>query len=268
MNYPKMYLGVNLKFLRNRLKKSQDDMAAILGVKRSTINSYENGVALTPPLDLLIKMSNYFHFSLDALIRIDLSKVSEFSLGEMERGFTKDIEGRNLRILYSTVDSEQRENIELVPVKSKAGYTAGYNDPEYICSLPTFQLPFLLRDKKYRAFQLDGDSMLPIPDKAHVIGEYVQNMNNIKDGHAYIVVTIEDGIVFKVVYNQIRKRKKLLLRSLNPVYQPFEVDIQKVLEVWKFVNYFTSEIPDHQVELLGMKNELKALSAKLEKMSV
>jgi len=243
-------------------------MGAILGIKRSTLNSYENGVAITPPLDLLIKMSNYFHFSLDALIRTDLSKLSEFSLGEIERGFTKDIEGKNLRVLYSTMDNNQRENIELVPIKSKAGYTAGYNDPEYICSLPTFQLPFLLRDKKYRAFQLDGDSMLPIPDKAHVIGEYVQNLTTLKDGHAYIVVTHDDGIVFKVIYNQIRKRKKILLRSLNHSYKPYEVDIEKVLEAWKFVYYFTSEIPEHQSELITLKNEFKTLSAKLEKMDV
>lgn len=268
MESPKMYLGSNIRFLRNRLKKSQDDMAALLGIKRSTLNSYENRVALTPPLDLLMKISNYFGFSLDTIVRIDLSKIKDNSLAEMERGFTKDIEGKNLRVLYTSVDADDRENIELVPVKSKAGYTAGYNDPEYIGSLPTFQLPFLLKDRKYRAFQLDGDSMLPIPDKAYVVGEYMQNLNNFKDGSAYIVATIEDGIVFKVVYNQIRKRKKLLLRSLNPAYEPFEVDIEKVLEAWKFVNYFTSEIPDYYSELHKLKKDFKAMAERLAEMGV
>jgi transcriptional regulator with XRE-family HTH domain len=268
MNTPKTYLGSNIKLLRNRLKKSQDDLATILGIKRSTLNSYENGVALTPPLDLLMKISNYFKFSLDAIIRIDLSKIGEYSLGEMQRGFTKDIEGKNLRVLYSTVDSEDRENIELVPVKSKAGYTAGYNDPEYIGGLPTFQLPFLQKDKKYRAFQLDGDSMLPIPDKAYIVGEYVQNLNTLKDGAAYIIVTLDQGVVFKVLYNQVRKRKKLLLRSLNSAYEPYEIDIEQVIEAWKFVNYFTSEIPDHSGELATLKKEFKTISERLEKMSV
>jgi len=267
MNAPKTYLGSNLKLLRNRLKKSQDDMAAILGVKRSTLNSYENGVALTPPLDLLMKLSNYFKFSLDVIVRLDLSKISEYSLGEMQRGFTKDIEGKNLRILYTTVDNEDRENIELVPIKSKAGYTAGYNDPEYISGLPTFQLPFLQKDKKYRAFQLDGDSMLPIPDRAHVIGEYVQNLNTLKDGTAYIIVTQDDGVVFKVVYNQIRKRKKLLLRSLNTAYEPYEIGIEQVIEAWRFVNYFTSEIPDQYNELATLKKDFKAMSERLAKMA-
>jgi len=268
MNSPKTYLATNVKFLRNRLKKSQDEMAAMLDIKRSTLNSYENGVALTPPLDLLIKISNYFKFSLDIIVRIDLSRISEFSLGEMERGYTKDIEGKNLRVLYTSMDKQERENIELVPVKSKAGYTAGYNDPEYISSLPTFQLPFLQKDKKYRAFQLDGDSMLPIPNKAYVVGEYVQNLSTLKDGTAYIIVTRDEGVVFKVTYNQVRKRKKLLLRSLNTAYEPYEIDIEQVMEAWKFVNYFSSEMPDKYSELSTLKKEFKAMSKKLEEMGV
>jgi len=215
-----------------------------------------------------MKISNYFRFSLDAMVRIDLSKISEFSLGEMERGYTKDIEGKNLRVLYATMDKEERENIEMVPVKSKAGYTAGYNDPEYISGLPTFQLPFLQRDKKYRAFQLDGDSMLPIPDKSYVVGEYVQNLSLLKDGTAYIIVTRDEGVVFKVVYNQVRKRKKLLLRSLNTSYDPYEIDIEQVMEAWKFINYFSSEIPDKYNELTTLKKEIKNMSEKLEKMVI
>jgi transcriptional regulator with XRE-family HTH domain len=268
MNAPKMYLGSNIRFLRTRLKKSQDEMAALLDIKRSTLNSYENGVAITPPLDLLMKISNYFRFSIDTIVRTDLSKVSDESVNDIEKGFTKDIEGKNLRVLYSTVDSNGRDNIELVPVKSKAGYTAGYRDPEYISSLPTFQLPFLLKDRKYRAFQLDGDSMLPIPDKAYVVGEYMQNLNNFKDGSAYIIATVDDGVVFKVVYNQIRKRKKLLLRSLNPAYEPFDIEIGQVLEAWKFVNYFSTEIPDYYSELTKLKHDFKSMSARLAEMGV
>jgi len=48
MNSPRTYLGSNIKYLRNRLKKSQDELSALLDIKRSTLNSYENGVALTP----------------------------------------------------------------------------------------------------------------------------------------------------------------------------------------------------------------------------
>ncbi|MGP8217396.1 MAG: XRE family transcriptional regulator [Bacteroidia bacterium] len=260
-------IASNIRHLRGLKKLTMQQLADSLGITKERLASYEQGRA-EPSIEMLIEFSDYFRLSMDALIRTDLSLLNEYSLKEMERGFNRDIEGKSLRVLHSTVDAYGKENIEVVPVKSKAGYTAGYNDPEYISGLPAFQLPFLLKDRKYRSFQLDGDSMLPIPDKAYVIGEYVHNLSMLKDGEAYIIVTLDDGIVFKVVYNQIRKRKKLLLRSLNPAYQPYEIEIEKVLEAWKFTNYFTSEIPDYYGELATLKNEFKAMSEKLEKMAL
>jgi transcriptional regulator with XRE-family HTH domain len=260
-------IAQNIRHLRALKKLTLQVLADNLGISKERLASYEQGRA-EPPIDMLIQFSDYFKLSMDALTRMDLSLLTEYSLKEMERGFNRDIEGKSLRVLHSTVDSFGNENIELVPLKAKAGYTAGYRDPEYISSLPTFQLPFLLKDRKYRAFQLDGDSMLPIPDKAHVVGEFVQNISTLKDGTAYILLTLDEGIVFKVVYNQIRKRKKFLLRSLNPAYDPYEVDVDKVLEAWKFINYFTSEIPNYYGELASLKNEFKAMSDKLEKMSL
>ncbi len=260
-------LSGNIKHLRGIKKITLQQMADTLGISKERLASYEQGRA-EPSIQMLIQFSDYLRLSIDALTRTDLSLLNDYSLKEMERGFNRDIEGKNLRVLHSTVDSYGKENIEVVPVKSKAGYTAGYNDPEYISSLPTFQLPFLIRDKKYRSFQLDGDSMLPIPDKAYVIGEYVQNLSTLKDGEAYIVITLDEGIVFKVVYNQIKKRKKLLLKSLNPTYQPYEIDITQVIEAWKFTNYFTSEMPNYYGELATLKSEFKSMSEKLEKMAL
>ena len=110
--------------------------------------------------------------------------------------------------------------------------------------------------------------MMPIPDKSYIIGEYVQNLRTLQDGHAYIIVTLDEGVVFKVVYNQIKKHKKLLLRSLNPTYKPYEIEIEKVMEAWKFTNYFTSEIPNYYGELASLKGEFKSMSEKLERLSL
>ena len=128
--------------------------------------------------------------------------------------------------------------------KAKAGYTNGFADPEFIQQLPTFQLPFLSASKKYRTFQLSGDSMLPIPDKAWVTGIFLQDWNDILTGEAYVVLTLDDGIVFKIAENLLDKEHKLTLFSLNPVYEPFDVNVNEIKEVWRFVNYISSEIPD------------------------
>jgi transcriptional regulator with XRE-family HTH domain len=242
-----MYFASNLQFLRKRRKCSQETLATEMGVSRSSINNYENAYA-EPGLDLLSRLAAFFRFSVDHLLHVDLSKVSELKLREFETDSEQYIKGSRLRVLATTVDTSNKENIELVPHKAKAGYTAGYNDPEFIRQLPTFQLPFLTHERKYRTFQISGDSMLPIPDKSYVIGEFVPDWNEVKDGQAYVVMTRDEGIVFKILYNQLRQRKKFLLRSLNAVYEPYEIAVADVLEIWKFVNYISNQIPEPTTE--------------------
>jgi transcriptional regulator with XRE-family HTH domain len=266
-----MYFATNIKFLRKRKGRTQDDVAVALNMKRSTLSGYENGVA-QPGIEVLIAFSGYFNLSIDTLLKIDIVHLSESQLGELERGYDAYVKGSNLRVLTTTVDSGNRENIELVNERAKAGYATGYADPEYIGELPVFRLPFLSDQKKYRTFQLKGDSMLPIPDGSWVTGEFLQDWMNIITGNAYVVFTINDGIVFKVVENNIRKDGKLVLYSLNPLYEPYEVHINEVKEIWRFVNYISSELPEPVLpekqifqSIAVMKHDLERIKAKLGK---
>lgn len=238
-----MHFAHNIKLLRKRRNRTQDELAHTLGMKRSTLSGYENEVA-EPSIQALMSFSKYFGVAVDTLIRINLDSLSESQLSELERGNDIYLRGSKLRVLATTVDEENEENIELVNEKAKAGYTNGFADPEFIQQLPTFQLPFLSPSKKYRTFQLSGDSMLPIPDKAWVTGEFLQDWSDILTGEAYVVLTLDDGIVFKVAENLIEKEHKLTLFSLNPLYEPFDVNVNEIKEVWRFVNYISAEIPD------------------------
>ncbi len=264
-----MHFAANIKFLRKRRGRTQDDVAVALNMKRSTLSGYENGVA-QPGIDTLVTFSGYFNISIDTILKIDITRLSESQLGELERGYDAYIKGSNLRVLTTTVDSGNRENIELVAEKAKAGYATGYADPEYIGELPVFRLPFLSDKRKYRTFQLKGDSMLPIPDGSWVTGEFLQDWMNIISGKAYVVFTINDGIVFKILENNIRRDGKLVLYSLNPLYEPYEVHVNEVREIWKFVNYISSEIPEPVMpekqifqSIAVMKHDLERIKAKL-----
>lgn len=247
-----MHFSANIKLLRTRRKESQEEVSKALDIPRSTYSGYENGSA-EPSLGMLKKMSAYFKVSTDKLLGIDLSSLSELQLQEIEAGRDIDISGNRMRVLATTVNEQNEDMIELVPVTARAGYTAGFADPDYIRVLPTFSLPFLSKDRKYRSFPISGDSMPPVADGSYVTGEYVQNWSSIKDGYPYIVVTREDGIVFKIVYNRIKENNALKLVSTNPLYEPYEVDVKEVLEIWKFVNYISQELPEE-------KNEVNKLS--------
>ena len=76
--------------------------------------------------------------------------------------------------------------------------------------------------------------MLPIPEGAWIICEYLDDWTNIKDGEKYVIVTEQEGVTFKICYNQIREKERLLLCSSNPIYKPFYVGISDVREVWKY----------------------------------
>ncbi len=254
-----MYFSSNIKFLRKRRGRTQDEVAHALNMKRSTLSGYENEVAY-PSLFVLEAFSSYFNISIDTLVKVSLKELSQFQISQLEKGFDVYIKGSKLRVLATTVDQENEENIELVSEKAKAGYKNGFADPEFIRELPTFQLPFLSKSKKYRTFQLKGDSMLPIPNGSWITGEYLQDWNNLVSGQAYVVFTLDDGIVFKIVENRLKEEQKLVLYSLNPVYEPYDVPITEIKEVWKFINFISAELPDPVLpedHLLSMVAKLK-----------
>ena len=237
-----MYFSSNIKLLRKRHRRTQNEMALALNMKRPTLSGYENDVAL-PGIQQLITYSNYFGISIDTLIKVNLSKLKESELLQLENGYDIFVKGSKLRVLTTTVDNMDRENIELVPEKAMAGYTRGFADPEFVSELPVFRLPFLSPERKYRTFQISGDSMLPIPPGAWVTGEFVQDWSELKDGTACIVLTLDEGIVFKILENRIEIEGKIRLISLNTTYEPYDISANDVREIWRFVHYISEEIP-------------------------
>lgn len=237
-----MFIKSNIKLLRKRKGRTQDEVANYLGMKRSTYSGYENGVA-DPGIEALMVLSGYYGISIDTLIKIDLSSLKESQLRQVEDGADLYIKGTGLRILATTVDPGNRDNIELVNEKAQAGYKRGYSDPEYIRELPVFRLPFVSPERKYRTFQISGDSMLPIPDKAYVTGEFVENWEYLNNGDPCIVLMKDEGIVFKIIQKDFRK-KQFILHSLNKEYKSYPVPVEEIAEIWKFVHYISEQLPD------------------------
>jgi transcriptional regulator with XRE-family HTH domain len=155
-----MFFSSNIKFLRKRRRRTQDDVASALGMKRPTLSGYENNVA-QPNLGAMVAFSDYFGIAIDTLVKVDLTSLPESQISQLERGYDVFITGSKLRVLATTVTPENTDNIELVNEKASAGYSRSFADPEFIRILPVFQLPFLPRDRKYRTFQISGDSVEP-----------------------------------------------------------------------------------------------------------
>ena len=148
-----MIVGKNLKALRKYKGMSQDQIAQALSMNRSTYSGYENGVAL-PNIENLISFSEYFKISVDDLVKKDFSVFSVSDWQNYSASWKDDAKGIHLRVLAGLVDQNNEEMIEMIPEKARAGYVAGFSDPEFMKVLPTLQIPFLSKDRKHRAFPI------------------------------------------------------------------------------------------------------------------
>ena len=209
--------GLNLKYLRKLRGWTQEEFANKLNIKRSLIGAYEEERA-DPRIEVLELVSNMFKVSLDELLLKDLTQSINTGGYLQKRRMMK-------------MGSSDRNVIHFVPVKAAAGYLASYADSEFIDELNTFTLP-MLTGGNYRAFEIIGDSMLPTPSGSIIVGEKVESLDETKNGHAYIVVSKNEGIVFKRIQKSNKSKNKITLESDNPNFQPYQINAEDIVELW------------------------------------
>jgi len=209
------YANQNLRYLRKLRGWTQEEFANKLNIKRSLLGAYEEERA-EPRIDVLEQVGDMFRLTLDDLLRKDLSEQKGTYLSKR----------RALKMAGT------RTEIPFVPMKAAAGYLAGYADPEFIDELNTFTLP-MLTGGNYRAFEIIGDSMLPTPSGSVIVGEKVNDLEEVKNDTPCIVVSRNEGIVYKRVQKNGRVKNKLTLVSDNPTFHPYTVSTEEVIEMWQ-----------------------------------
>lgn len=242
----------NLKYLRKLRGWTQEEFANKLGIKRSLLGAYEEERA-EPRIDVLEVVCDLFKLTLDDILRKDLSENKSNYLAKR----------RAMKMAMG------RSEIPFVPVKAAAGYLAGYADPEFIDELNTFTLP-MLTGGNYRAFEIIGDSMLPTPSGSVIVGEKVDNLEDIKNNTPCIVVSRNEGVVYKRVQKNTRQKNKLTLVSDNPSFHPYTVSAEEILEMWQAqmvisrantqnrwdMNQLSSMVSDLQEQVSSLKKRM------------
>ncbi|MFC6269712.1 XRE family transcriptional regulator [Frigoriflavimonas asaccharolytica] len=237
-------LSENIRYLRAQLNLSQRSISEILVITRSRYAKYEDAVS-EPPLEILSKISRYFNVSIDLLISIDLRKYPLEKILNLPD---------NRIVLPIIVDSTGENKIEIIPHKAQMGYLNSYNDPEYIEGLQNISLPFL-RNGKFRAFPAEGDSMPPYKDGTFIVGKYIDDVNFMTVGKTYIFVSRDQGIVYKR-YNS-KSASGLIVSSDNSFYQPYEILLTDVYEIWEFAcSINTVELEKESLDLKELRNIL------------
>lgn len=144
-------------------------------------------------------------------------------------------------VIEKPVTNEKlKQTIEWVSQKDIGEYLSSYAYPEYLKQLPVFQLP-TLPPGKYRGFEAGTDFTYP---GAAVIGHFINNWYDIKDGQHYLLVIHKQGIVYRRVYNQVKIKGTLLLSSDTAHVPTHEVSIKEVLEIWEAKAFLCHQMPE------------------------
>lgn len=235
----KSVVGNQIKALRLEKGLSQEEFGTPVNLSRSAVSQIESG-QIYPSLESIAKIVKHYSTTWDTLLGQ--------GNGQKPNGRTEIPE----RILVTTVDKSGKENIVLVPVKAQAGYLLGAQQPEYFEHLPTFWLPGL-NHGSFRAFEVSGYSMLAdrtgfFPGDI-VVGEYVERLDDIKDGFVYVLINNAadvDNIVLKRCLNYLDKGGVIICKSDNkdPQYPTFPLPAENIKEVWKFRMKLTRQAPE------------------------
>lgn len=236
----------NLRYLRVKNNLTQQKIADALLIPRERYSKYEG--TTDPPLDCLQKISRYYHVSIDLLLSFDIRRVPYEDLIQLED---------NRILLPITVDKDGENKIEIIPEKAQAGYLSGYSDPEFIETLQHISLPFL-RNGKYRAFPVTGDSMPPHKEGSFVVGEYTERLSDVVDNKTYVLVTKSNGIVYKRLYK--KGTSSLIATSDNTIYEPYEVNASEIIEIWRYAcSIATTEFEQDDLGVLSVKDVLQGI---------
>ncbi|WP_396171967.1 XRE family transcriptional regulator [Flavobacterium sp.] len=245
----------NLRYLRVKSGMTQQKIADELKIPRERYAKYEG--TTDPPLDCLQRISRYFHVSIDLLLSFDIRRVPYENLLQLEE---------NRILLPITVDSDGENKIEIVTAKARAGYLTGYGDPEFVENLQRISLPFL-SNGKYRAFPIEGDSMPPHNDKSFIVGKYIEKLADVKDGKTYVVLSKNDGIVYKRLFRKPKRETIFLFHSDNSIYKPYEVKASEILEVWEHVcSFCTQEFQPDDLGVMNVKDMFQQLRLEISEL--
>jgi phage repressor protein C with HTH and peptisase S24 domain len=169
-----------------------------------------------------------------------------------------------------SVNQNNEDAILLVNQKASAGYPQNIHDTSFYKNLPAFNLPLpQYRNATYRAFQVEGDSMMPnIRSGDWVLGRAVTTFEDASDNKVHIVV-LQDSVLVKKLKKTVNSNIVRLV-SFNTSYPDLEIPTSKIQELWQVNSRLTFGVEEPiesnllkelQQSMQDLKMQIKTLQA-------
>lgn len=188
-----MTLAQRMKQLRKEKKVTQEKLAQVIGMERSSVGKYETGTIPSP--DVLSAMSDYFNVSIDYLLGKSDVRHPAKDFATAKRTGTK------IPVLGNVAAGSPITAIENID----------YDDPDAWEEIPAD----MAESGEYFALRLKGDSMEPRMLNGDVV--IVHQQSDVNNGDTAIVKVNGDDATCK----KIKKTPQgMMLIPLNPEYEP------------------------------------------------
>lgn len=194
---------MNLRNIRKERRKTQKQIAKLLGISQQSYSAYENGVS-QPPKDALIKLAEYYHVTTDYLL--DRTSLPISTPGQ---------------VTFSNIFPVEKKKIPFLG-KIACGQPI-FSDEEkgvYVDALSNLHVDFCLQAK--------GDSMINARIKDGDI-VFIRSQPEVNNGEI-AAVAIGDTATLKRVYYYPEKNQ-ITLQAENPSFPPLTYSGDELTEI-------------------------------------
>lgn len=214
-----------LKSLRKREGLTQEQLAAIIGVERSTVGKYEGNQGITPSAEILRALADYFHVSTDYLLG-RTNDPTDYEDGDLIASIKPEIlenyEG-NVRKAWAAQQAIEREatsdsflHENTVPIPILGSVQAGVLVEAVEDIIGEERIPAAMAALgRHFGLRVKGDSMAPRICAGDVV--IVRQQSEVENGDVAVVLVNGEDATIKVFY-QSENGVKLVLS--NPTYEP------------------------------------------------
>lgn len=233
------------KQIREELGKTQSEFASLLDAGSTTADIERGKKKITGKI--VTELLRQFHVNPLWLYGNSYNKLLETSRATSPQ--------------VITMDTNNRENMIMVPVKASAGYASNVQDTDWYNELPAFSIPLpQYKEGSYRAFQVKGDSMMPVlQPQEWVMGKGVESLRMANDNRIHVIVTSDSVLVKKLRKSEFPDMVNLI--SLNREYPVIEQPVADINELWEVNSKLSFDLDVHEGEeaMMSLKQGLDSL---------
>lgn len=106
-----IYLGKNIKYLREKINLDQQSFAEIINVPRSTLACWENNLR-TPKLEQIVKIAEYFGTNLDIIYTDYENNISPIiNIQNNDKDYKKILQDKGLMDENENINEEKIDDL-------------------------------------------------------------------------------------------------------------------------------------------------------------